>query len=181
MVYLPSATLQALGPQGYLDLAGFWPGSGGSFGWWLRIRQDSQGNAFLSVYGYDANGNPAEFKIYGLFPLDRWVDFTMGLNSQNGPGVKRAFAVLIDGSFYGWYHQGHMNAENFNQAALGILHTNTSAALNVYIDQWYAPSNQPLPPSPDNRSTANLQKIDFRWPAACMADPLVNLGKRSAT
>ena len=162
MIYLPSATLQALGPQGYLDLAGFWPGAGGSFGWWLRIRQDSQGNASLSVYGYDANGNPAEFKIYGLFPLDRWVDFTMGLNSQNGPGVKRAFAVLIDGSFYGWYHQGHMNAENFNQAALGILRTNTSASLNVYIDQWYAPSNQPLPPSPDNRSTANLQKIDFR-------------------
>ncbi len=162
MVYLPSATVKALGPQGYLDLAGFWPGSGGTFGWWLRVRQDGQGNASLSVYGYDANGSPAEFKIYGLFPLDRWVDFTMGLNSQNGPGVKRAFAVLIDGSFYGWYHQGHMNTENYNQAALGIIHTNVSASLSVFIDQWYAPSNQPLPPSPDNRSSANLQKLDFR-------------------
>ncbi len=162
MVYLPSATVKALGPQGYLDLAGFWPGSGGTFGWWLRVRQDDQGNASLSAYGYDANGSPAEFKIYGLFPLDRWVDFTMGLNSQNGPGVKRAFAVLIDGSFYGWYHQGHMNAENYNQAALGIIHTNVSAPLSVFIDQWYTPSNQPLPPSPDNRSSANLQKLDFR-------------------
>ena len=162
MVYLPSATIQGLGPQGYLDLAGFWPSSGGAYGWWLRVRQDGHGNASLSVDGYDANGNLAEFNIYGKFPLDHWVDFTMGLNSQNGPGVKRAFAVLIDGNFYGWYHQGHMNNENFNQAAMGIIHTNATAPLNVYIDNWYAPSNQALPFSPDHRSTAALQTQDFR-------------------
>ncbi len=162
MVYLPSATLPGQGPQGYLDLAGFWPGAGGAYGWWLRVRQDGLGNASLSVMGYDANGSLAEFRIYGLFPLDRWVDFTMGLNSQNGPGVKRSFAVLIDGNFYGWYHQGHMSNENFNQAAIGILNTNVSAPLNVYIDQWYVSSNQAFPASPDNRSTGPLQTQDFR-------------------
>jgi hypothetical protein len=162
MIYLPSASLRGLGAQGYLDLAGFWPSSGGTFGWWLRVRQNGQGNAALSVFGYDANGRAAEFIIYGLFPLDRWVDFTMGLNSQNGPGVKRAFALLIDGNFYGWYRQGHMSNENFNQAAIGIIHTNAAGSLNVYVDQWYAPSTQPLPASPDNRSTVNLQTQDFR-------------------
>jgi hypothetical protein len=162
MVYLPSTTLQGLGSQGYIDLAGFWPDAGGAYGWWLRVRQDGKGNGTLSVTGYDANGTQAEFNIYGTFPLDRWVDFTMGLNSQNGPGVKRAFAVLIDGNFYGWYHQGNMNTENFNLAAMGIIHTNVTAPLNVYIDQWYASSNQPLPPSPDNRINTALQTQDFR-------------------
>jgi|GEM_PF-2123764 len=161
-VYLPSQTITALNTTGYLDLAGFWPSSGGSYGWWLRVRQDKNGKAALYIYGYDLLGNPAEFNIYGQFPTDQWVDFTFGLNSQSGPGVKRAFAVLINGNFYGWYHQGHMDSETYNRAAIGINHTNAAASLSVYVDQWYAPQTQSFPVGPDLRSNANLQNHDFR-------------------
>ena len=162
MVYLPSATLQALGAQDYIDLAGFWPGSGGAYGWWLRLRRDANANAVLSVYGYDADGKAAEFNIYGSFPLDRWVDLTVCLHSQSGPGVKRSFAVLIDGQFYGWYNQGHMGNETYDQASIGIIRSTASNPLNVYIDQWYAPDKLSFPEAPDNRSTALLQTQDFR-------------------
>jgi hypothetical protein len=162
MVYLPSATVQSLSSQGYLDLAGFWPSSGGTYGWWLRVRRDTGGNASLSVYGYDANGNPAEFNVYAQFPLDRWVDFSIGHHTQGGPGVKRAFAFLIDGNFYGWYHQGHMNSEKFDHAAMGILNTNVASNISVFVDQWFLPISQPFPSGPDNRPAKNLQTQDFR-------------------
>jgi len=162
MVFLPSGTVKALGDHEYLDLAGFWPGSGGAFGWWLRLRRDNLGNGSLSVFGYDANGDPVEFNIYAQFPLDRWVDFTIGLHTQSGPGVKRAFAFMIDGNFYGWYHQGHMGSEKFDHAAMGILDTNSTNALSVYLDQWYYPVSQLYPSGPDNRPSTNLQTQDFR-------------------
>jgi len=162
MVYLPSATVQALGAQDYIDLAGFWPGAGGAYGWWLRLRRDANTNAVLSVYGYDADGKAAEFNIYGTFPLDSWVDLTVCLRSQSGPGVKRSFGALIDGQFYGWYNQGHMGNETYDQASIGIIRSTASNPLNVYIDQWYAPDKTSLPEAPDNRSTALVQTQDFR-------------------
>ncbi len=157
-VYLPSTTVANLGTGQYFTLAGFWPNTGGTYGWWLRVKQGGE----LYVYGYDSDGVAREFRIYGVFPQDRWVDLEMGFHSQSGPGVKRAFAFLIDGNFYGWYHQGHMTNETFDRVAMGILSTNSSAPLVVFIDQWRVPGIDSFPGGPDNRSTINLQEQDFR-------------------
>lgn len=157
-VYLPSATVAQLGSSEYLALAGFWPTATGGRGWWLRVRQGGE----LYVYGYDADGNGGEFRIYGQMPQDRWVEVEIGLHSQAGPGVKRAFAVLLDGDFYGWYHQGRMTDETYNRAAMGILATNSSDALEVYVDQWDALTSATLPGGSDTRSTATLQEQDYR-------------------
>ena len=98
----------------------------------------------------------------GPSPQDRWVNLEIGLHSQNGPGVKRAFAFLIDGQFYGWYHQGRLDTETYNRAALGILASNSAKPLAVYVDAWNAPGSSKYPTGPDNRSTASLQEIDYR-------------------
>jgi hypothetical protein len=157
-VYLPSTTVAQLGPGEYLSLAGVYPSAGGSHGWWLRIKQGGE----LYVYGYASGGAPREFHVYGSFPQDQWVELELGLHSQYGPGVKRAFAFLIDGDFYGWFHQGNMASETYNRVAIGILATNTADPLEVFVDQWRDPSTGNLPGGPDNRSTANLQEQDFR-------------------
>ncbi len=157
-VYLPSATVNQLGAGDYLTLGGFWPSAGGTFGWWLRVRQGGQ----LYVYGYDSDGNAKEFRVYGTFPQNQWAELTLGLHSQYGPGVKRAFAFLINGSFYGWYHQGHMQAEVYNRAAIGILDTNRAAPLQVFIDAWRAVTTGQFPAGPDNRPTAAVQEQNYR-------------------
>ena len=162
MLYIPSSTIDGLGPDGYITIAGFWPGSGGPYGWWLRLRSDHRGNAALYAYGYDLNQKAVEFNIYGQMPLNAWVDFTIGLHSQSGPGVKRSFAVMVNGNFYGWYHQGNMAGETFDHAALGVLDTNVSAPLSLFVDDWYFPGTQALPAGPDNRPMSTLQTQDFR-------------------
>ena len=156
-LYLPSSTVAQLGPSEYLTLAGLWP-TGGGAGWWLRIRQGGE----LYVFGYNGDGAAREFRVYGVFPQDQWVELEVGLHSQNGPGVKRAFAFLIDGDFYGWYHQGRMTSETYNRAAMGILSTNSSDLLDVYIDEWRATTSAGLPGGPDHRSPANVQEQDYR-------------------
>jgi len=158
--YVPSATISALGANGYLDLGGLWPASGGAFGWWLRVRQ---GGA-LSVDGFTADGKEVEFPIYASLPLDRWVQLELGLHSQAGPGVKRAFAFLLDGVFYGWYHQGNMQTETYDRAGAGIIRTNSGGSLEVFVDQWYSPTNQSLPGGPDKRPATALQSKDYRLP-----------------
>jgi hypothetical protein len=157
-VYLPSTTVAQLGTNEYLTLAGLWPSSGGSFGWFLRVRQ---GGA-LYVYGYDGDGNPHEFRGYGTFPQDRWVDLELGLHSQAGPGIKRAFALLMDGEFYGWYRQGHMVNDVYDRAAIGILNTNHGGALELFIDQWRDPRDTSFPSGPDHRSRASIQEQYYR-------------------
>ena len=157
-LYLPSTTINQLGPTDYLTLAGLWPSNSGTAGWWLRVRQGGQ----LYVYGYDGNGTAREFRVYGTLPQDQWVELELGLHSQNGPGVKRAFAFLVNGNFYGWYHQGRMAGETYDRAAVGILSTNSSAPLMVFVDQWQQVSNGLFPGGPDNRSTSNLQEQDYR-------------------
>ncbi len=156
-VLIPATTAQQLGQDEYLDLAGFWSQSNG-LGWWLRL---NAGGA-LSVYGYDANGTAGQFSNYGQFPLDTWVEVEIGLHSQAGPGVKRAFAVLIDGNFYGWYHQGRWEESDYNRVAIGILGTNSAAPLELFVDHWYAKSEGPFPMGTDNRSTAESQIQDYR-------------------
>ena len=157
-VYLPSTTVAQLGSNNYLTLAGLWPSSGGSYGWWLRVKQGGE----LYVYGYNSDGNAQEFRVYGMFPQNQWVELEVGLHSQNGPGVKRAFAFLINGDFYGWYHQGHLAGETYDRAAIGILSTSSSAPLELFIDQWHYASNTQFPGGLDNRPQTNLQEQDYR-------------------
>lgn len=156
-VYVPASTVNALTSGQYITIAGLYPNSGGSYGWYLRVKQGGQ----LYVYGYDANGAAKEFPAYGSIPLDQWVELELGLHSQYGPGVKRAFAFIVNGDVYGWYRQGHMSGETYDRAAFGILSTSSSASLNVYVDDYaYAGTNN-LPTGTDNRSTASLQTHDF--------------------
>lgn len=157
-IYVPAAVVNQLGANEYFTLAGLYPSAGGSAGWWLRVKQGGE----LYAYGYDADGNAREFRLYGKLPLDRWVEFTLGLHSQNGPGVKRAFAFLLDGNFYGWYHQGRLTNETYNRAAVGILGGNTAKPLQVYVDRWRNPTAGALPDGPDNRPTNALQEQDYR-------------------
>ena len=158
MVYVPSSTVAQLQRDQYFTLAGLYPSTGGSYGWYLRVTPAGQ----LSVFGYTANGAPATFPIYGQLPLDRWVSLELGLHTQAGPGVKRSFALLVDGDFYGWYRQGNMGSETYNRAAFGILNTSSSAPLQVFIDAWQQPGTTAFPTGPDLRSTAALQTHDFR-------------------
>jgi hypothetical protein len=157
-VYIPSSTVAQLGPNDYFTLAGMRPNSGGSFGWFLRVRSQGQ----LAVYGYDADGLAHEVRAYGNIPLDRWFDLELGLHSQAGPGVKRAFAFVIDGDVYGWYRQGHMRDETYDRVAFGILGSSVNKPLEVFIDQWYTMGTDRFPTGPDHRSVAAVQEHDFR-------------------
>lgn len=157
-VYLPSSTVAQLGSGEYLTLAGLWPDGSSSHGWFLRVRQGGQ----LYVVGYTPSGAAVEFNAYGTLPQDQWVNLELGLHSQNGPGTKRAFAFVVNGDLYGWFRQGNMNGETYNRMAMGILSTNSSDALTVYVDEWRQRTTNNAPGGPDNRSTANLQTQDFR-------------------
>jgi len=157
-VYMPAATRDAIGNGGYVTLAGFWPSAGGNYGWWLRMRQNGQ----LYVHAYDRNGVAHEFQVYATFPVDRWVQLEIGLHSQAGPGVKRAFAFMVDGAFHGWYHQGNMGSEIYDRSALGLIGTNVSGSLELFVDAWQVPGTTAFPTGPDLRPTSALQEQDFR-------------------
>ena len=157
-VYLPASTVAQLGASEYLTIAGFWSNGNNNRGWYLRVRQGGE----MYAYGFNPSGNAIEFRLYGTFPTDQWVNLEMGLHSQNGPGVKRAFAFLINGNFYGWYHQDNMSGETFDRIAMGILATNSNDPLTVYVDQWHVRTTNQFPGGSDNRSTANLQEQDYR-------------------
>jgi len=157
-LYVPATTIDQLNSNEYITIGGLWSNQS-NYGWWLRVRQNGE----LYVVGHrDSDGQPIEFKVYGQLPVDQWVSLELGLHTQNGPGVKRAFAFLIDGSFYGWYHQGKLGNETYDRAAVGILETNANAPLVVYIDDWATPDNSKFPTGPDLRSTNTLQEQDYR-------------------
>jgi len=158
-VYLPSSTVAQLGAGEYITVAGLWTSAQASQGWFLRVRQ---GGEMYVVGNRYWDNSQIEFRIYGTFPQDQWVDLEIGLHSQNGPGVKRAFAFLTNGNFYGWYHQGRMQGETYDRAAMGILATNSNDPLEVFVDQWRYATSASLPGGPDNRSTTNLQEQDYR-------------------
>ncbi len=159
-VYVPAATANALSSGQYITLAGFYPASSPTdHGWYLRV---GQGGA-LSVLGTrDWDGRQIAFDVFGALPLDRWVELEIGLHSQNAPGIQRAFAFLVDGSFYGWYRQGRLENETFDRAAFGILSASSAAPLTVFVDQWRQPTTGRFPDGPDTRPTAPLQEQDFR-------------------
>ncbi len=157
-IFVPAATVAQISAGQYLTLARF-EATGTTSRWELSIRSAGQ----LYVVGTDQNnGQLREFPVYGVIPTDRWFDLEIGLHSQQGPGVKRAFAFLIDGTYYGWYHQGRMVSETYNRTALGIVDTTSTAALTVYVDQWYPATNGTFPAGPDLRDTAEFQTIDYR-------------------
>ncbi|NWG17542.1 MAG: hypothetical protein HXY41_13015 [Chloroflexi bacterium] len=157
-VYLPSATVNQLAQNEYFTLAGMWASSSPStYGWYLRV---TQGGALVAL-GTPASGSPESFQLFGSFPLDQWVELEIGLNTQNGPGIKRAFAVVVDGEFYGWYRQGRLENETYDRAAIGILSGNTAKALVAHVDQWRSLTTAKFPDGPDNRPTTNLQEQVF--------------------
>ena len=157
-LYIPAATVSLLGSGEYLTIAGLWPSASTGYGWWLRVRQ----NGALYVYGFDADGVAREFNIYATVPVDRWFELELGLHSQNGPGVKRAFAFLVDGTFFGWYHQGRMANENYDRAGVGILGGNSPDAVEIFVDRWQSMTSDAFPAGPDLRPTANVQEQDYR-------------------
>ncbi len=158
-VYVPSATVAALGSGEYLTLAGLYASANPTtFGWYLRLTQSGE----MQVVGTPESGSPEAFRVYGTFPTNQWVELEIGLHSQQGDGVKRAFAFLVNGAFYGWYRQGRMTNETYDRAALGLLNTNSPDSLVVYVDQWRAATTGSFPDGPDSRSTAALQEQNFR-------------------
>jgi hypothetical protein len=158
-LYVPSATVAALGAGGAITVARFWASGQPSVGWGLRVRQ---GGALSVVGTRDADGATIEFPVYATLPLDRWIELEIGLRSQHGPGVKRAFAFVVDGRFHGWFHQGRMQNETYDRAAIGLVEVTVGAALEAFVDDWGAAGTTALPTGTDLRSTAPLQEQDFR-------------------
>jgi hypothetical protein len=161
-IYIPSATLAQIQGTQYLTIARYHFASSAAR-WELRIRPDQQ----LYVLGTRSDtGEQREFRVYGTMPTDRWVDLEIGLHTQNGPGIKRAFAFLLDGVFYGWYHQGQFNSETSGNASIGIIETSSASPLTLFIDQWYTQTAEQLPSGPDTRTSAQVQTIDYAHSAA---------------
>ena len=157
-MYLPSATVTALGPTNALTLGGYWPSAQPAHGWYVRVRAGGQ----LSVVGARDTGAAVEFPIFATVPVDRWFTLELGLHSQQGPGVKRAFAVFIDGVAHGWFRQGRMTDETYDRVALGIVGTTAAAPLEVFVDDWGTAGATAFPTGPDARSSAPLASKDFR-------------------
>jgi hypothetical protein len=158
-IYVPSATVNTLGATSYLTLAGIWPSSKSDYGWYLRVRQ---GGTLYVAGRRDSDRAKAEFPVYATIPTDRWVAFEIGLHSQAGPGIKRAFAFVLDGDFYGWYRQGRMRSETYDRVSVGVLDSNVKSRLEVFVDEWGTAGKGALPTGTDRRSTAALQEQDFR-------------------
>lgn len=155
-IYLPSATTAALTGSEYLTLAGIWPTTGDPAGWYVRVGE----NDAVSLYGY-TNGGWHDLDIYYDFPTDEWVELEIGLHTENNIGYARAFAILIDGDFIGWINQGDLGSAAFNRAAFGILGTNSTDDLTVYVDDFCLEWHSQFPRGTDNRTSDDPQEHDF--------------------
>ena len=103
----------------------------------LRMGGPCPADGALSVVGHrHDDGVAIEFPVYATLPVDRWIELEIGLHSQLGPGVKRGFAFVLDGQFYGWYHQGRMESRPTTAAAIGLVETNVAASLEAFVDDW---------------------------------------------
>lgn len=153
-VYVPSATTAALTGAEYLDLAGFYK-AGETGGWFLRLQ------AGATLYGVGTYfGSLRPFNLYGTLPTDQWVDVEIGLWSQNADAAKRSFIVFVNGDCYGWFMLG--DGADYDRIAAGILGTNSSDDLTVYVDEWYEPTTGSAPTGADNRPTGNTYTLDYR-------------------
>jgi len=154
-VYIPSATASAITGSEYVDIGAAYASSGGD-GWFLRLEE----NAALYLSG-PGNGGQDVFSLWATMPTDEWVSVEMGLWSQNTGDLDRAFAVLINGTFYGWFTNGD-GSTDYDRMAAGIIATNSSDDLVVYIDNWRAYSEDVAPTGTDNRPTGSQYTLDYR-------------------
>jgi hypothetical protein len=158
-LYLPGATVAALGAADAITIGRFWASGQTGTTWAVRVRQ---GGALSVIGTRDSDGALIEFPVYAAFPVDRWVEFEIGLHSQLGPGVKRAFAFVVNGQVHGWYHQGRMQTETYDRSAIGLVDVISAAPLEAFVDDWGTPGTSAFPTGTDLRSTAALQEQDYR-------------------
>ncbi len=158
-LYVPAATVSALGANQFVTIGRFWASGQAASSWALRVGQSGA----LSVVGTrDHDGAAFPFPVYATLPVDQWVELEIGLHSQAGPGVKRAFAVVLNGHFHGWYHQGRMQGEVYDRSAIGLMDVTAGAALEAFVDDWGVAGTTAFPTGTDLRSTAALQEQDYR-------------------
>jgi hypothetical protein len=173
-VYVPSTSANKLTGSEYLDLAGFYDSSTGR-GWYLRLKAGGKLYASGSYFGVQY-----EFNMYKTLPTDQWVELEIGLWSQNIEAGGRSFIVFINGDPYGWYRLGEKNT-TYDRVAMGILGTNSSADLQVYIDDWDIFSKNTHPIGTDNRLTADHTKIDFTSQSGLNIDSQYSTWKDAGT
>jgi hypothetical protein len=153
-VYVPSVTANALTGSEYLDLGGLYV-SGNLSGYYLRLK--ASGALYASGPG---SSGQAEFNLYGTFPLDQWVEVELGLWSRNSGDLDRAGCFIINGKFYGWFTNG-ASGTDYNRAAMGIVATNSTDDLTVYVDDWYIYTTGASPTGTDNRPTGTSFTLDY--------------------
>ncbi len=153
-IYVPSVTANALTGSEYLDLGGLYV-SGNLSGYYLRLK--ASGALYASGPG---SSGQAEFNLYGTFPLDQWVEVELGLWSRNSGDLDRAGCFIINGKFYGWFTNG-ASGTDYNRAAMGIVATNSTDDLTVYVDDWYIYTTGTSPTGTDNRPTGTSYTIDY--------------------
>ncbi len=158
-LYLPGATVAALGAADAITIGRFWASGQTGTTWAVRVRQ---GGALSVIGTRDSDGALIEFPVYAAFPVDQWVEFEIGLHSQLGPGVKRALAFVVNGQVHGWYHQGRMQNETYDRSAIGLVDVTSAAALEAFVDDWGEAGASAFPTGADLRSTAALQEQDYR-------------------
>lgn len=162
-IYVPTATANALTGSEYLDLAGFYVNSSSS-GWYLRLKA----SAGLYAEG-PSGGTQHEFNLYGTLPLDQWVELEICLWSQNIEAGGRSFLILVNGTPYGWFRLG-ATSTNYDRVAMGILNTNSTDDLTVYVDNWQIFDNDTTPNGTDNRKTELHTTFNFTSQAGAHLD-----------
>jgi hypothetical protein len=74
--------------------------------------------------------------------------------------LDRAGCFIINGKFYGWFTNG-ASGTDYSRAAMGIVSTNSTDDLTVYIDDWYIYSTGTTPTGTDNRPTGASYVLDY--------------------
>jgi len=153
-IFVPSTTASAITGSEYMDIGAAY-NSGGTDGYFLRLME----GAALYVNGPGSSGQ-ATFNLYATLPTDQWVSVELGLWSQATGDLDRAFAVLIDGAFYGWFTNGK-DATDYDRLAGGIVATNSTDDLIVYVDNFYLYTTDAAPTGTDNRPTGTQYTLDY--------------------
>ena len=153
-IYIPSATANNITGSEYLDIAALYVSSDNS-GWYLRLMEGAE------LYGVGpGNSGQASFKLWDTFPLDQWVEVEIGLWSRNSGDLDRAGAFVVNGKFYGWFTNGESGTD-YDRAAMGIVATNSTDDLTIYVDEWDTTTTDADPAGSDNRPSANSYTKDY--------------------
>jgi hypothetical protein len=154
-IYIPSATANAITGSEYIDLAGYYVSSTGA-GFYLRLTEGAK----LEMRGPGDSGQGGS-KLWASMPLDQWVEIEIGLWSQDTGDLNRAFAVVINGDYFGWFTRG-VGTQNYDRLAVGIIGTNSNDDLVVYVDEMNTTTTNVNPEGSDNRPTGNSALLDYR-------------------